>query len=77
MLCYGYVFGNRYRLSSTTVTVRVWPRYEGEGDTERQVYDELWLMLKFIMRFQLQGPGLGLGLGVQNGVHRGKCYGYI
>ena len=71
------MFGNGYRLSSTTVTVRVWPRCEGEGDTERQVSDELWLMLKFIMRFQLQNPGLGLGLGVQNGVHQGKCYGYI
>ena len=71
------MFGNGYRLSSTTVTVRVWLRCEEEGDIERQVYDELWLMLKFIMIFQLQGPGLGLGLGVQIGVHRGKCYGYI
>ena len=31
---------------------------------ERQVYDQLWLMSKFIMRFQVQAEGLGLHLGV-------------
>ena len=64
--CYvqGCLFSNLNGPPGTTVTVRMWPRCEEESDIERQVYDELWLMLKFITRFQLQGPGLGLGLGV-------------
>ena len=36
----------------------------GQGDIEEEVYDELWLMSKFIMRFHVQVTGLGLGLGV-------------
>ena len=58
------LFGNGYGSPGTTVTVSMWPRCEEEGDIERQVYNELGLMLKFMTRFQLQGPGLGLGLGV-------------
>lgn len=45
------MFGNAYVPSSTTVTVRMWPGYEVGGDFERQVYEKLWLMSKFIMRF--------------------------
>ena len=58
------MFDNEYGLSSNTVAVRMWPLFEGEGDIERLVYDKWWLMLMFIVRFEVHRPGLVLNLGV-------------
>ena len=46
----------------------------GEGDIEGQVYDKVWLLSKFIMRFHGQGPSQGLGLVFENGVQVGNGY---